>query len=115
MTVPTVPEAAVGAACWSCSSSVDATDRYCRRCGAGQGAYLPWYYQAWGLGLLAMLAMGPLVLPMVWKSPVLSRRGKWIFTALLGLMTVWLVKGLYNLVQTVNNVLGSQVSGIQLP
>jgi hypothetical protein len=114
MSVPSVPEAPAALVCWSCKSPVEAADRYCRHCGSGLGAFLPWYYQPWGLGVLALFAMGPLVLPMLWKSPAVSRRGKLIGTFLLGLLTLWLVKGFYNLVQSVNSVLSTDISALKI-
>lgn len=67
--------------CWRCDHPIDAADRYCRRCGQGQGAWLPWYYRPLGILVLALTALGPFVLPLVWRTPRLDRRGRWVATA----------------------------------
>jgi hypothetical protein len=62
--------------CWSCGHSIDADDRYCRHCGQGQGAFLTWYYRPVWIVLLALTALGPFVLPLVWRTPRLDRTSK---------------------------------------
>ncbi len=69
-------------ACWSCGHPIDDGDRYCRQCGQGQGAWLPWYYRPVWIALLGLTALGPFVLPLVWRSPRLSRTEKWIMSAI---------------------------------
>jgi hypothetical protein len=64
--------------CWSCGLAIDAGDRYCRRCGQGQGAFLAWYYRPLWIVLLALTVLGPFALPLVWRTPSLDRRGKWL-------------------------------------
>jgi hypothetical protein len=107
--VPTPPEAATAAAlCWSCSGRIDKADRYCRHCGAGQGEAIPWYYKPLGLAFLALFALGPFVLPMVWKSPRLDKNAKLGATALVALFTLWLCAKFYQLMQ----MFGSAMSGL---
>ena len=74
--LPPVPD--LNATCWSCGGAVDASDRYCRHCGQGQGAFLAWYYRPLWIALLALTALGPFVLPLVWRTPRLDRTGKWV-------------------------------------
>ena len=69
------------APCWSCDRPIDPQDAYCRYCGQGQGAFLSWYYRPLWIGVLALTALGPFALPLVWRTPRLSRTAKWIASA----------------------------------
>jgi hypothetical protein len=66
--------------CWSCDRPVEVADRYCRYCGQGQGAFLAWYYRPLWIVVLALTALGPFVLPLVWRTPSLGRQGKWLLS-----------------------------------
>lgn len=77
--------------CWTCAQTVDEQDRFCRHCGIGQGANLPWYYEPFWIGFLALFAMGPFALSLVWKTPKLSTRGRWLFTAGLLFLTAYII------------------------
>jgi len=68
-------------ACWSCGRPIDESDHYCRHCGQGQGALVPWYYRPVWLVLLGLTVLGPFVLPLVWRSPRLSRTERWVVSA----------------------------------
>lgn len=92
--------------CWRCDVAIDADDRYCRQCGEGQGAYLAWYYRPLGIVVLALTALGPFVLPLVWRSPRLDRNGKWIASAGVIGFTVYLVWTLERALEEVGKVLG---------
>jgi quinol-cytochrome oxidoreductase complex cytochrome b subunit len=50
-----------------------------------------WYYKPAGIVVLTLFVLGPLALPLVWRSPVISPRGRWIGTGLIVLYTVALV------------------------
>ena len=50
-----------------------------------------WYYKPVGIVVLTLFVLGPLSLPLVWRSPVISERGRWIGTALIVAYTVALV------------------------
>ena len=72
--------------CWSCDHAVELEDRYCGYCGQGQGAFLGWYYRPLWIVVLALTALGPLALPLVWRTPRLDRTAKWIASlAIVGL------------------------------
>lgn len=88
-----VSEAA--AACWSCSERIDPQDRFCRHCGAGQGEAVAWYYRPFGLAFLTFFALGPFVLPLVWKSPRLEKNAKLGATAIVAVFTLWLCARFY--------------------
>jgi hypothetical protein len=56
--------------------------------------HVSWYHTPVGIALLAFFVLGPLVLPLVWRSPALGPRGRWIATALIAVYTIalgWLV------------------------
>jgi hypothetical protein len=42
-----------------------------------------WYYKPVAIALLTIFVLGPLALPLVWRTPVLSSRGKAIVTLLI--------------------------------
>ncbi len=52
---------------------------------------IPWHYRPLGITLLTLLVLGPLGLPLVWRSPALDARGKWLGTALVLAYTAVLV------------------------
>ena len=88
------PPSTEGPACWACRKPADPPDNFCRHCGKGLRGF-PWYYQHWGIILLTFLALGPFSLTLVWRSPVLSTRARWIYTAALILLTWWTVVQCY--------------------
>jgi len=76
--------------CWSCRRPIDRTDLYCRYCGQGQGSALTWYYRPLWIAVLALTALGPFVLPLVWRTPRLDRAGKWVASIVILVVTGWL-------------------------
>ena len=78
------------ARCWRCDHAIDAEDRYCRACGAGQGAALAWYYRPVWIALLALTALGPFALPLIWRTPAIGRGGKWVASIALVALSVWI-------------------------
>lgn len=83
------------AACWVCQKTIDDADAYCRYCGKGQGPNIGWYYHPAAMVFLAIFALGPFVLPLVWKSPKLTERGRWVGTILVGALTVYMAWSVY--------------------
>lgn len=76
-------------ACWNCRHPVAPTDRYCSFCANGQGAYVQWYYRPVWIALLTLTVMGPLVLPLIWRTPLLGRVGKVIASLLVIALTAY--------------------------
>jgi hypothetical protein len=62
---------------------------------------LSWYYTPVGIALLAVFVLGPLALPLVWRSPAFGPRGRAIGTALILLYTVVLCWQVWVAVQMV--------------
>ena len=57
------------------------------------GREAKWYYQPWVVVLLLVLVLGPLGLPLLYKSPKFGRTWKWGLTILTLLYTGYLVWG----------------------
>ena len=93
-----------GGLCWSCRKPADAPDSFCRFCGADLRSF-PWYYQHWGIILLTFVALGPLSIVLVWRSPVLSRTGRWVYTVLLTAFTFWLGERFYQAWLTLRSIM----------
>jgi len=55
------------------------------------GRVTPWYYRRWGVLLLLFVVLGPLGLPLLWKSPSFTRGWKIVLTVLMVVYTVMLV------------------------
>lgn len=64
--------------CWQCGRAIDASDRFCRACGEGQGAALAWYYRPLWIAVLALTALGPFAVVLIMRTPRLSRGAKWL-------------------------------------
>lgn len=80
--------------CWHCHRKIHDVDHYCRHCGKGQGAYIPWTYKPAGIVVMTLF-LGPFALWYVWRSPALSSRTKWIITGVMTVVTVYLAVSLY--------------------
>lgn len=68
--------------CWRCKSDIGEFDNYCKYCGAGQGAHLPFYYKNFGI-IILFLCIGPFALWFVWKSPALTKTTRWVYTIIM--------------------------------
>ena len=51
---------------------------------------LAWYHTPAGIALLALFVLGPLALPLVWRTPAFGPRGRRIATVLIVLYTTLL-------------------------
>ena len=51
-----------------------------------------WYYRPWAVVLLLFFVLGPLGLPLLWKSPSFTRVWKVILTVAMAVYTVLLVE-----------------------
>jgi hypothetical protein len=60
---------------------------------------LKWYHKPVWI-FVAILAAGPLALPMVWTSPALKRWHKILISLALVLFTIWLVKASMDIFQS---------------
>ncbi len=83
--------------CWSCGAMIGGADSYCRNCGKGQGARVPWQYKHWGVIVITLFGLGPFSLFFLWRSPVISRTAKFVYTALIMALTFWVLGSLRQL------------------
>ena len=51
-----------------------------------------WYYRPWSVVFLLFFVLGPLGLPLLWKSPSFSRTWKIVLTGAMVLYTVLLIE-----------------------
>jgi len=51
---------------------------------------IPWYYKPVAIALLTIFVLGPLALPLVWRTPAFGPRGKSIAAVLILVYTVLL-------------------------
>lgn len=94
------------AACWSCGNHIGAADAYCKFCGRGQGSRVPWQYKHWGVIAITLLGLGPFSLFYLWRSPVISRGAKLVYSAVILLATWYVADRLYALWTFVQQMLG---------
>jgi hypothetical protein len=87
--------------CRNCRRVIEPGFKYCPHCGRRQHPGSAWYYHHVWILLLSFNVLGPLVLPLVWRSPQMSRTGKaaaavaiLLYTAL-GVYAVWLMGEMY--------------------
>ena len=65
--------------CWRCHRTIPVDAKFCPHCGRKQ-AKSQWYYRPIWILVLAFLVIGPLALPLVWRSPFMSRPVKWVLS-----------------------------------
>ena len=111
MTEQAVPAPPLPAMCWACGKIIDPCDRFCRHCGKGQGADLPWYYTRWGIAAASLLGLGPFGVFLVWRSPRLGREEKTAWTAAILGVTAYVCWRLYQVVKVMNAMLGMALRG----
>jgi len=97
--------------CPACGGGIDPYDRFCRHCGRRLAdTAMRWYYHPLWIIILTVTVAGPFTLPLVWRSPKLDRRARWLMTAGIVLFTLFF---LFYTWRVVNLVLGhiSEISG----
>lgn len=72
--------------CWMCGKEIDLDDKYCRHCGKKQdkGAQFPYTLTC---AFLLFFVIGPLCLVNVWKSPLMKRDVKIIFSIIVAMIS----------------------------
>lgn len=91
--------------CWSCKAAIDAEDNFCRVCGKGRGKRISWYYSHWGAIALTLL-LGPFSLYFIWKSPIISHTAKWVYTAIISIITWYVAFAIYHMWVFIQQLMG---------
>jgi len=65
-----------------------------------------WYHKP-AVVIIALLALGPFALPLVWMSPAFTRPARIVMTILVIAITVWLVKASLDIFQVFMNEMQS--------
>ena len=97
--------------CPRCHAEIQSSDNYCHACGRSLKPGRGFLFTHTGIILMA-LVLGPLALPFVWMSKVLSPLAKLIYTVLLVLCGVYLVYMLWQAFSLFNQSLQA-MSGLQ--
>jgi hypothetical protein len=68
--------------CAGCDEAMDPGDRFCRRCGRKRGKDAPLHQKPWVVLGMLFFVVGPLALPMLWRSEAFSRNQKVLISVL---------------------------------
>jgi len=93
---PSSPPAQVR--CFGCAELIDARYEFCPHCGRSQGAHEAWYYHPVWILFLALVAIGPFALFLVWKSQKMTRTAKAVMAAVILVYTGFCVYYFYAVV-----------------
>jgi ribosomal protein L40E len=88
--------------CRQCTATLDADDNYCRRCGtptawgvklgvAVDGRRPVAWESPWVVLPLLFFVLGPLALPLLWRSRRFTLLWKWVLTVIITALTVFFV------------------------
>lgn len=92
MMVAPISQAHVAKHC-SCGQAMDPSDRFCRACGRTIGE-APWHHKPLVLVVLLFFVIGPLAIPLLWRSSSFSVPVKLILSLMSIGILFW---GLYNI------------------
>jgi hypothetical protein len=70
-----------------------------------------WYYRPWAVVFLLFVVLGPLGLPLLWKSPSFSRGWKIVLTVAMVIYSALLVESLVVAARVVMEQMGLVASG----
>ena len=77
--------------CQRCYAALDAADNYCRHCGTPTAGRPAWWESPWFVLPMLFLVLGPLALPMLWRSRRFTLLWKGVLTVLVVGLTALLL------------------------
>jgi hypothetical protein len=85
--------------CPHCNGAIDATDNYCRHCaaptarraGLSGSSGVNWWESPWVVLTLLLLVLGPLALPLLWRSRRFTFHWKIVLTVIVAGVTVYVL------------------------
>ena len=88
--------------CSRCHAEICETDNYCHACGKSLKPGRGFLFTHGGIILMALI-LGPLALPFVWLSKVLSPAAKLIYTVVLLLLGIYMIYAFWQAVSLINS------------
>lgn len=67
-----------------------------------------WYHSVWFILCMLFLVLGPMALPLLWKSPRFSHRAKVGLTIAVAVYTLWLIAALGTATWTLRSILAGR-------
>ncbi len=98
--------------CSRCRAEIREADNYCHNCGKSLKPGRGFLFTHGGIIIMA-LVLGPLALPFVWMSKVISPTAKIIYTALLLLTGFYIVYSLWKAFTYMNTSLQQMMNGLE--
>jgi hypothetical protein len=77
--------------CRRCNQLIDRTDHFCRQCGSATGKQSKLYYKPLVVLVMLFFLVGPLALPLLFKSPDFSPLQKGLIAVVNLLYTAWII------------------------
>jgi hypothetical protein len=77
--------------CGKCGRVTDITHKFCPHCGQRRDSGSAWYYHPLWILLLAFTVLGPLALPLVWRSKQMTTAAKTLATVVILLYSAYAV------------------------
>jgi|ETNmetMinimDraft_18_1059904.scaffolds.fasta_scaffold67728_2 hypothetical protein len=83
--------------CRNCHQLVPESEETCPECNLPRDLRVPWYHGFVGICILLFLVLGPIAIPLLWRSPILSKPVKVRLTVATVAYSLWI---LYSLAKT---------------
>ena len=80
--IPDLTSRPILPSCSGCGATLGDGDAFCRGCGRSTTYRMPWYHRRVPLMILMFGVIGPLALPMLWRSEAFTRPQKLVVSLL---------------------------------
>ena len=97
--------------CAGCDEAMDPGDRFCRHCGLERGKAEPLHQRPWVVLGMLFFVIGPLALPMLWRSSSFSRTQKVAISVANLVFVLGLALGMVLLFYSYMKMLGGLATG----